>query len=266
MSWKKGQAPWETGNVGQSLAGMGFKKGQAPWEQQQGDGTLTPREPLNMDEAVLDERHPAIDWKDRAIIKNFSNSPEAGVQYLQKKYPQLDVGSDAGGIAIKGPGDEYARRLDPSTMELEDISDVGADIGMGAAQTAGAAAGAGGGLLVGGPGFMVPGAMVGSAGASGGAEYLRQKIGQYLGLPQKIDQSQVGVSTVMGGLTTGAMGAQPMKDSSSKVSVEPLDKSMTTSLVRWHHRLVRGRQVFLRVRFAPWGNITMRLRISIKMV
>lgn len=210
MTWKKGQAPWETGQAGAALAGPGFAKGQAPWEQEGEDDTPSPRELLDMSEAVLDERHPAIDWKDRAKIKNFSNSPDVGVKYLQEKYPELSVGADSSGIKIQAPGDEYPRRLDPSKLELEDISDLGADVGAGVTSAIGTAGGAGLGLVTGGPGFMVPAAMVGSGAASAGTEALRQKIGQMLGLPQEIDKKQVLTQGAIGMAAPAVFGAAPM--------------------------------------------------------
>ncbi len=243
MSWKKGQAPWETGKIGSTFAAPSYKKGQAPWEVQE-ESAPAPNELIDYEMSAIEEMHPAISAADRAIVKNFANSPEAGTAYLQKKYPQLKVGHDGERYIIGGEtGDEFNRVLDPNTGMLssdlpQDLTDIAYDAGAGVAETGAAALGAGAGLLSPVPG----GALVGGATAAGltgaAADYGRQKIGQKLGIPQKVDKGQVATSGLISGLTAGVFGTNPMKaalhkyakDQAAKgISQEAIDELITKS-------------------------------------
>jgi hypothetical protein len=132
---------------------------------------------------ILDERSPDVSFADRAIAKNLAQSPEKQVEFLQKQYPHLKVqlmGSDV----LVGDG-RTMRKLDPSTLELEDISDLGSDVAAGITSTLGGLGGGMAGAAVGGVG-AVPGALAGTAAAGAGTEALRQKLGAYFGIPQEV--------------------------------------------------------------------------------
>lgn len=147
---------------------------------------------------VVEEMHPLITAKDRFVIQNFANKPEVGVEYLQKKYPDLQVKLDPkdGRMLMKTPTEKEFRVLDPNTGFfssdfLNDASDLaysGLATGL---QTAASVPGA----LVG----SVPGAIAAGGATGAGLEALRQKLGQYYGLPQEVSGKDV--------LTSGAVGA-----------------------------------------------------------
>jgi hypothetical protein len=190
------------------------------------------------------------DWlslKDRAILKNFSNSPKASVKYLQLKYPdkQFRLGNE-GEVLARGQGEDWGT-LDPDMLKpkytslggvvyekpndtswgdvvkeagmdaLDMAYDIPAGLAQGLATTAGAAVGAAtpvpGGALMGGSA---------ASGASGaGLEYLRQKLGQKLGIPQDVDKGQITSAGVSGAaipltLGIGEVGGKPVEGLLSK--------------------------------------------------
>jgi hypothetical protein len=160
---------------------------------------------------IIDEQHPNITFMDRALIKNFANKPEVGARYLQQKYPNMEVKQTPDGQTIvRTHGEKEYRVLDPEGFDLQDVTDIGWDIGSGAATGAATTAGATAGSVAGPVGSVAGGAAIGGA-ASAGAEALRQKLGQYFGLPQDVDTTDVKVAggigaalPVAGGLVKGA--------------------------------------------------------------
>ena len=176
-----------------------------PWQQyQEGQGKLASSD-------IQEEMHPDLSAADRLLIKNFSNSPEVSVRYLKQKYPDMEVRDEGGRLLMRKPGEAKFRPLDPETGFFSkdlpyDIGDVAYDVGSGVAQ--GAATALGGALGLGAGGVpALPAAMASGAAASAGTEALRQKLGQYLGLPQELDPAQVAVSGAVGGaLPAGGAG------------------------------------------------------------
>lgn len=206
--------PWEI----YQRAGLAPKETPKPWERYQ-----QTQEPIDYDAAVVDERHPDVSVADRAIVKNFSNSPDSAIAFLTKKYPGYEVKADPDGIAIRKQGEEFYKRLDPSSIELEDLSDVGTDVTSGVASTAGTALGAGVGLSAG-PAGVIPGAMVGSGAAGAGHEALRQKLGQYMGLPQEVNTSDVVTSGLVSAASPLVFGAAPLKSSATNYVAKQMSK------------------------------------------
>lgn len=146
---------------------------------------------------VVDEAHPAVAWKDRALVKNFGN--DTGMAYMQEKYPNLQFKPDGSNLLIKGKNETEWRKLDPSSFELSDISDVAYDIGSGVVEGGAAAAGA----LLG----NVPGMMAGAGVAGAASEGIRQGIGKLLGVNKEVSGTDVLATGVASGLLAPVFGA-----------------------------------------------------------
>jgi len=161
------------------------------------------RQKLGSTGKVVDEAHPAISWKDRAIVKNFGTGN--GLGYLKSKYPNLQIEERSGDVVMKGKNENEWRKLDPSSLEFADVSDIAYDVGAGILEGGATLAGAGAGSL--------PGAIAAGSASGAGMEALRQKIGQALGVNKEMDMGQMGAATVAGGLSpvlfgTGKAGAK----------------------------------------------------------
>lgn len=172
------------------------------------------------------EMHPDISFADRAIIKNFSQSPKVSQMYLTKKYPNADVKlSKDGQIMFKRKNEKEYKVLDPSGFDWQDLTDVGFDvasgIGEGASTIAGGMLGAGAG-----PVGAVAGGVAAGGAAAGASEALRQKLGQALGLPQEIDSGDVATSAGFGAGGTLLFGP------GGKVGKEAAKNTLTSNLKR----------------------------------
>lgn len=142
-------------------------------------------------DTIVDEMHPKIDFMDRAIIKNFGGDTNNAIGYLKKRHPRLEVKASLDGeIIAREKGETEYRKLDPSSFDLQDITDVGTDIGTGFLSSAATAAGG----LVG----NLPGAVAAGAASSGGLEALRQGIGKALGVNDNISGTDIALSTGFG--------------------------------------------------------------------
>lgn len=156
-----------------------------------GGAQVSPAAVPQLDENYLQEVHPEVSTADRLIAKNFSKDEDTTMQFLKTRYPNMDIEKKAGQIWLKNRGEKQFRAFDPegwgqyttSPMEaLRDIGDVGTDVAMGVGEAAAAAAaGVAAAPTVAG---AIPAAMAAGGGAGAGLEYLRQKAGQILGLPQ----------------------------------------------------------------------------------
>jgi len=183
----------------------------------------------NKEAPVLDEMHPDIDFKTRAIYKNFGNDPEASFNYLQKKLPNLNFKKDASGnVLAKKPEEREWRRLDEKGFGLQDISDSVYDIGSGFAEgTAAVLGGLAAGTLAipSGPGAVVAGLTGGAAAgaaAGGGLEALRQKIGTWSGIDQDLNYDDIKTSSAFGAVSpillgTGAGSKVLLKEAAKKL-------------------------------------------------
>lgn len=163
---------------------------------------------------AIEEAHPDVSWSQRAVVKNFSNSPEASAAYLNKEGFETEIKD--GNIYVRKPGEKDFKAVDPSGFDLQDITDLGYDIPSGIASGIATAAGGIGGAVFGGGVGAVPGAMAAGAGSSAGLEALRQKLGQYAGIPQEISGRDIAISGAIGAASpllfgTGATAAQIAK-------------------------------------------------------
>jgi hypothetical protein len=166
---------------------------------------------------TIQEMPEEIALKDRLIAKNFAQSPEKQIEYLKSQYPDMtfDMSRD-GQIRIKRQGDVDWRVLDPDTGIfskdfLADAGDVAYDIYAGATEGAAATAGAlGAGSLTGGAG-AIPGAMAAGGATTAANEAIRQKLGQFLGIPQDVSGRDVAIAGGVGAVAPGLLGAGPAR-------------------------------------------------------
>jgi hypothetical protein len=175
---------------------------------------------------VANEMPAFLSVADRAILKNFSNSPKASLAYLKNKYPDKQFKLEGDEVIARASATEPWGRLDPQPTSVMDFIkdlpqdaldiayDVPAGVAQGIATTAGAAGGAIAGAPAGGVG-AVPGAYIGGAlasGASGAAlEAGRQGIGKALGIPQELDGGQIATTGAVGLVTPGITGIGKVK-------------------------------------------------------
>lgn len=159
------------------------------------------------EERVLDEAQPGLEG--RFMYKNFSNQDEAGLRSLQEKNPGIEMKFDRLGnvIARAGSGEDW-RKLDPSTMELADVTDViASDVPMGIGQSVATGMGAAaGGVATGGWGAL-PSAMAASGAAGGGLEAIRQGLGKAFGEIEDIDTDGVALSAKLGAISPALFGS-----------------------------------------------------------
>ncbi|MBX3017973.1 MAG: hypothetical protein KF767_08795 [Bdellovibrionaceae bacterium] len=166
---------------------------------------------------ILDERNPDISWYDRTVAKNFANSPESQLKYLQQEYPGLEIALMGGEVVARRPGEVQYTKLDPSSFEFSDITDMGDVVTGGVAGQLGTVGGAIAGAAAGAPTLIgavpggIAGAAAGSAAASAGHEALRQYIGQKLGIPQEVSGGDVAMSGAFGAAGPLVFGTGPLK-------------------------------------------------------
>lgn len=195
---------------------------------------------------IIQEMPEDVSFMHRFVAKNFSNSPEATVKYLQERYPQYEIAQGDGNILFKKPGESEQRVLDPSGITgfgegVMDVTDIGTDVGAGTASTMASAA-AGLGAAAGSGGVLaIPAAMAAGGGASSAMEAARQKIGQYLGIPQEVSGKDVAISGAAGalsplffgtGATTSAIAKKALEKGLTKTSAEELAKTQAGALSR----------------------------------
>jgi hypothetical protein len=174
---------------------------KAPWEEDY--GSAEPTEEVLPE--FVEEMHPAVSWKDRAVVKNFG-TPEGSLKYLKEKYPNLEVKQHGDRILFKGSNEDKYKVLDPDAEGIDfgmeniyDLIDVGTDV----AQGIGEGAATVGGALAAGAGTAGVGALAGGMAAGGaagaGLETLKQKIAKELGVRDEYSGSDI--------VTSGAFGA-----------------------------------------------------------
>lgn len=202
--------------------------------------TQTPKK-----EKIIQEMPEALSWKDRAIVKNFSNSDKDAAGYLQEKYPDHEVSVQKNSLVMRKKGEKDWKTVDPNTGFfskdiLNDITDIGYDtlsgFGTSAATAAGGLAGAG----AGGVGALPAAAASGSA-ASAGLEGLRQSLGKILGINQDYDAKNIGMSAAFGAVSplvfgTGATTKQLLQKAASSnlddAAFDALKKSQSGAIGR----------------------------------
>lgn len=157
---------------------------------------------------VIQEQHPDIGFGTRALVKNLSQSEDVTRKYLEGKGFQTNIID--GQLVVKKPGEAKYKVLDPSGFDLQDITDVGYDIGSGVATGAATAGGAALGAGAAGVG-AIPGAMAAGGASSAGLEALRQKLGAWMGLPQEVSGTDVAVSGAVGAVAPKVLGVNGAK-------------------------------------------------------
>jgi hypothetical protein len=146
-------------------------------------------------EPTIDESdtHDNISFMDRFQVKNFGNSNESSMKFLQDKHPDMEFKEHDGRIITRAKGESSYRPIDPEGFDMADITDVAYDVGAGAVE---GAAGIAAGLATANP---IVG--VGAAGALGaGAETVRQQVGKSLGINEEIDGTDIALSGTFAGL------------------------------------------------------------------
>ena len=156
---------------------------------------------------IRQEMHSDISPLHRAIVKNLSNDTPTSVNYLQKQYPNHQIIVEKGQILMKRPEEQEFRALDPKGFDWQDIPDLGWTVGQALGETAAMAAGGVKGAVLGGGIGAIPGAMAGGALAGSGFEALRQKLGQWAGLPQEVEGGDVAVSGAIGAASPLLLGS-----------------------------------------------------------
>lgn len=192
--FKVGEAPWEKETP------TSFKAGEAPWEKK--------------DVPQVEEMHPDVSWADRATVKNFAQSPEAGAAYLNQKGFETEIRD--GNIYVRKPNERSFKALDPKGLDLQDVTDIAYDIPAGLLTGAATAASGIAGAAASGGVAALPAAAAGGAASSAGLEALRQKLGGFLGIPQEVSGRDVAVAGALGAASpllfgTGATAAQAAK-------------------------------------------------------
>lgn len=147
---------------------------------------------------------------DRFLIKNLGDDAMQSIAYLKNKYGDAyDFDSKEGQIRIKKPGEKQWKVLDPSSFDLQDISDIAYDtvagIGQGAATaTAGVAGGALGGI------GAIPAAMGTSAATGAAGEALRQWLGKQAGV-NEMSGKDIAISGAIGAAAPALFGTGASK-------------------------------------------------------
>lgn len=172
---------------------------------------------------VVNEAHDDITWYERAAVKNLGRNNAESISFLKTKHPDLAIEERDGDIVMKRPNEAVWRKLDPSTLEFSDITDIASDIGTGAASSAATVAGGFAGGL--------PGAIAAGGATSAGLEAIRQKLGEWAGVnkPDSTDWGDVGIAGGFGaatpllfgqGATAGQLAKQSLKTGLSKEAIE----------------------------------------------
>lgn len=209
-----------------------------PWEQFAASPTGTPApweaygSKKETSPSVNQEMHPQFGVGERLLLKNFANSPDAMVKYLQKKHPDMDIKIYDGQVIGKLPDESEYRALDPNPNVISepgkflkdlplDTADLGTDVAQGVGSgIASAAGGIAGGLATGGMG-AIPAAMATGGATNASLEALKQKLGQYFGIPQEVSGRDVMLAGAAGAASpllfgTGASAANLAKGAAQK--------------------------------------------------
>ena len=157
--------------------------------------------------------HPDVSSWNRFVAKNFAQNTDKQVEFLKSKYPNMDIDVTKNGqIRMKNQGEKNWKVLDPDTGFfskdfLGDLRDVGFDLyAAGSEGLASAAAALGAGAASGGVG-AIPAAMAAGGASTAANEAMRQKFGQYLGIPQDVSGEDVAISGAIGSVAPGLLGA-----------------------------------------------------------
>jgi hypothetical protein len=175
---------------------------------------INSKSPSPNESIVLQEMPDFVSTGERAIAKNFANSPEAQLAYFKKQHPDKDWALVKGEVVGKAKGDTQWRQVDPDAKGFDGLAEFGRDAldvaydtvsGIPqAALTATAAAGAG--LATGGWG-AIPAAMATSGAYSAANEGMRQLIGKGLDVPQDVSGKDMLIAGGVGAASPALFGA-----------------------------------------------------------
>jgi hypothetical protein len=198
------------------------------------NGSLTPQERIELqelrrldelerkyskfntkEEPISNESSPDVSVADRLITKNLANSPEAVMGYFGENHPDLESRNYGGEIQVRKKGDSEWRKLDANNGYFDTLKGVAsltpqgmllnklvngewvnpqgketlADAGDLASDVVGGAV----------TGAAMKAGPIAAGGAAAATEALRQKLGQYFGIPQDVNMKEV---ALQGGLNT----------------------------------------------------------------
>lgn len=158
----------------------------------------------------------ALSKADRAIVANFSNDPQASIEWLREKYPGFDFGivGDQIGMRPQGQTGDYYAVVPKFTLAeigknpsefLNQVTDQAYNIASGVASGT-AALGAGALAAPSGPGALAAGTAAGGA-TGAAAETLRQQIGKSLGINKEIKPGEILTQGVVNAAAVPLFGA-----------------------------------------------------------
>lgn len=153
------------------------------------EGLMRIQESSQPQDAFVDTRSAAVPFKERAIAKNLAVGPDQQAAYYAKQLGVETRVKDDNVYARPRGSKEAFSAVDPSSLDLEDLSDIAYDVVGGAGQGAATIAGGVGGL----PGMAAAGAASGA-----GVEGLRQLLGNIAGIEDNFSAGQIGFSGAMG--------------------------------------------------------------------
>jgi hypothetical protein len=195
--------------------------------------------------SITQEMPEWLESSDRAKIKNFAQSPEVGVKYLQGKYPDADVRLHNGETLIRKKGESGWKVLDPDTGLISkdiinDVTDIGYDIADDALSSAATALGGIVGTFVAPGAGTLAGASLAGGASSAALEAGRQKIGEELGLPQEVDAADVAVSGGVGAISPLLFGSGATTKDIAKALAKKQGKSASKELLEQAAKMNRG--------------------------
>ena len=194
-------------------------------------------------ENAIDRQHPELAWGDRTRVMNLAANPEVAARYLKKRGFEA-VPAGAFDIRLRKPGGKWYK-LDPSSLEFSDISDIGGDIATGVGTAFGASVGAplaAGAALPTGPGAIAAGLAGGMAGGAAGAaavESIKQGIAPMFGLETTPGEAAgaIGREAAIGAISVPAgklvekgigLGSKAIKYGAAKLGETPLGQKLGT--------------------------------------
>ena len=157
---------------------------------------------------------------DRFLIKNLvDNEPKVQETYFKRK--GFDTRIVDGEVEIKKPEDTVFSKIEPSGLDLWDVTDIAGDVLEGVADaviTSGKVLGALGAPFTGGGSLAA--ASAAGAGVSGGIETGRQFLGKRMGLRDEVNESKILQSAALGATIPGAakVGGAALKKTSKGIS------------------------------------------------
>lgn len=155
------------------------------------------------------QNRPAADSQgvsgvDRFLIKNLvDNEPKVQEEYLKRKGFETRLTGNE--VEVKKPGETQFKKIDPSSFDIFDVTDLAGDVIEGVTSTIATgtkALGVIGAPATGGLSLAATSAL--GAALSGGFEAARQTAGKALGLRDEINSSKIAQATAMGAVIPGA--------------------------------------------------------------